>query len=1264
MIRTSIVSSALLFAPVALAVPTLDITAPAPGGCLGSGLPPIQGTVGGEPLIIPVEIPVTVTVRSAVDGDARIVASVDGEEVFAQTETLAAGQPREVALLLPGDAVVDGADRRITVRVEAADGQAADEVVVDIDRRPPDIVFTALSLADQNQCFAEPPALDFEVVDLVDDAPDIETRTEPLPGGCTVEQVITVRDHCAAGEVEGNAQVVRFVTVRPTPDIPRITFEGIAEGQRILEGELGYTTGVPDDCVVSRDATYVRDDDAPRPLGEGQYFGLPGDYTASVTLDICGHAPIAAERRFTVVERPVADPGGPYVTQQGDPLILSAADSVIPEDVVGPITEYAWDLDLDGFFDPDEGLGPEVPFDTDQPDGVYPIGLRIRTAGGFQYFGFSEVRIADVDPTCDAGGPYAAAQGELIRFDASASRPGSPNEPIVAYTWDFGDGEQRRAARPQTTHDYLEEGLYDVVLIAEDIDSACPEPAVVQVMIGDVEPIIEGIAATAEAIEGVPLRFTAGQTSAGSFAEPITGYRWDFGDGSPPVSGPALRGPEHTFVDDGPVRVCLEVTDVDSAVEQCIDLVVADLEPVARCSGPGFAVEGRAVTFDARGSRAGGAADPVARYVWDFGDGSPPVVVDDPARTRIEHAFIADGDLTVTLRVEDEDSAAEATCAIVIDDTAPEARFVVDAPGGVFEGRAITLDARGSRGGSAGDPIAEYHWIFGDGEELRGGPEVAVVQHAWPDQGDYTVELRLTDSDGSPASARNFVPVLNLAPSDVRIIGPDRAEVGQRVAFRVEYTDVAADPALITWRMGDGTVIEGADAVEHTYVEVPRIGRVTVRALVDDGDGGQTQVEQQVAVTAAGPSVDGPLVIDAVEGQPVEADWIVLSAPGANGLDGPVDVQIPTRPIGAVVEVRAGVPANARKLVHFEWTPGPDDGGEHRLLIVARAPSGLERVHPVVVRVAETTGAWLAAAGGDIQSGRVSLYRFDRVPGLDIQRFGLVAEIPVGGGAYDPTLGPGGRLHVAVPGSGALVSVSLDAAPRLVRKLPLAGRPTALAASPDHIWVGGADHLHAVAADDLERVASRRLDGADIAALAWIADGGAGEPVLLAADFGGDLLVLDPADALRERDPVITRHALGRGVRRIAVSGGRILLADTVDRAIIEVDPAGLLGETGDVVRDRWAVPFAPLDLALHDGAIWFTSSRGLERITPAGEAEVVDRETVAAVVSLPTTLYGTPALAVGGRDRVASRTPDGTTLDDARGGGGRRLLFFELPGR
>jgi PKD repeat protein len=62
----------------------------------------------------------------------------------------------------------------------------------------------------------------------------------------------------------------------------------------------------------------------------------------------------------------------------------------------------------------------------------------------------------------DSGGPYGGSVGEAVDFAAFASAP--ENEPVVAYSWDFGDGSQGSGRTP--SHTYAAAGTHVVRVTA------------------------------------------------------------------------------------------------------------------------------------------------------------------------------------------------------------------------------------------------------------------------------------------------------------------------------------------------------------------------------------------------------------------------------------------------------------------------------------------------------------------------------------------------------------------------------------------------------------------------------------------------------------------------------------------------------------------------------------------------------------------------------------------------------------------------------
>ncbi|MCA9543656.1 MAG: PKD domain-containing protein, partial [Myxococcales bacterium] len=933
----------LLLAGAAEAAPTVTVLDLDPGDCLGSGLGVVDGPPpGGEFLAPPVDVPVRVRLANPDGGLLTVVLTVDGQEVDRLVAADADANPFETSLRIPFDAVADGPGRLLAVRATAGGQETVVQVAVDLDRAPPDVQFAEAGLEDQGACFAaEPPALDFQVADGLDPAPQVQLLDEVV--GCERRRTVQTVDRC------GNGQRVTYITLQAPAVPPVVNLLGVEQGASVPLARVSWSVDTGAGCVVLERGELSRNGGPGELLFAGEPIVEPGDYVARVTVGTCAEgAEVTGSVSFTVTGGAVADPGGPYLVPQGSELMLDASASSAPPGE-GAIVEYAWDLDGDGFFTRVEPRGARVPFDT-TVDGVFPVGLRITTETGYADFGQTDVVVEDVTPTCSAGGPYTIEQGLPLTVDGSATEAGHPVEPLLVLDWDFGDDRfPQRGLNRRPVHRYLDEGDFQITLTAADRDSEVSCQALVTVL--DVQPEIRDLAAVdaEDLVEGGEVRFTAGRTTAGSDAEPLIAFRWDFGDGQT-AEGPDLRGTRHLYDDSGEFEVCLQVDDPDSTVEDCITVVVRDLAPVARLDGPGFAREGEAVVFSALGSAAGGPADPLSRYEWDFGDGSPPVVVNDLAQTEVTHVFEDDGPTTVTLRVYDEDSFSQRTLSLFVEDARPQADLIIRAGLTVPEGELITLDGRGSRAGAPSDPIVAYAWEFGDGSTLDGA-DLAQVTHRWPDQGTFEVRLVVIDSDGSRSSAQRFIEVTNVPPRNLRITGPGVVEVGAEATWRAEYEDAPGDTGRLEWRLGDGRIVNGRSTVSHSY-GAP--GFYTQRVVVDDGDGGVSRVDRVIQVTVAAPRLEGPEALDGTESEPLR--FTVTARPAGQGgdvVDGPLVFRLVAGPDGLRWAPREGAevdPLVAQPL-DFAWTPGPADAGEHRVRVVARAPSGTERAHEVLITV-------------------------------------------------------------------------------------------------------------------------------------------------------------------------------------------------------------------------------------------------------------------------------------------------------------------------
>ena len=1303
---------------VALAGDPLSVTIESPiaDSCFNNGGELFTaGAIGGFGFPAPRDVPVVVTVRGHLGSAFTLTAEANGDDVAQQIVTPEGPEDLVVELLVPSFLIEDSQDQTIGVRVDVADaGMANSMVTFDLDREPP--IVEADELPDGAICYDDPPAVEYVVTDRFDPAPFVEERFEE--DGCNVTRIVLVRDAC------GNAQEASLTTLQPPVAPISVSIQAYQCGldNCVIDGDdaqpvapgarLGAVTanfaaqGAPG-CVTRLQGRYFLNEDPPDVIGPddgeilipGTRLDAAGSYTFVAFAETCGGAQVRAETAVVVLDRPIADPGGvderlpgdpengprlhTYHVVQGDLLTLDGSGSTAPAEL-GGITRWQWDLNLDG---QNEFDGPNismVPFDSAVGDGPQNGLLSITAGNGAIVRQAFQVVVEDVLPTCDIGGPYEGVEGTSVQFDGSLSAPGHPSDPLVAFDWDFGDGAfpQRGFGLDRPGHTYADAGQYQVRLIVEDIDSP-GAPCTAQVTITDVSPIVEGVFAfRANALrEGDEVGFSSGATRAGSAADPIAEYCWDYGDGTPEECGAALSAPRHQYTDSGDFEVCLRVRDEDpdDFAVGCINISVADVTPTVRIAGPAIAVEGDTVSFDALGLQAGGATDPLTRLEWDFGDGEVDVIdiAAFPMATRVAHTFNNDGEFTVTVRAFDEDSFAEASLNISVADVGPDAVVEVlypDAERRGLEGQPLRLSAAGSAPGNASDPIVSYAWTFGDGEVGEG----ETIEHAWPDAGTYQVRLTVRDEDGSQSSAQVTVQVANVAPRIFIETDANQFAVGEPADFRLVVQDVPADrpPPFIEWDMGDGTIISNRTAFTHTYAT---LNEYTVRVRVDHpGEADEAaSAMTNIAVTAepprfvleapAGQALDQPIL--AREGEPLAIRLRVESAVlGVNEFDGEVIVAPRFLPDGATfTEDEGDDPAlvTRRKWIDLTWTPTYYQAGEHEITLNALAPTtATTRQITLRVTVAEAGSPLLAALGTDGSEGLLNLYRYGLSNGaVTFVRFGAV-ELGAGarGLAYDQRNGQ--RVFAGVPSAGVAV-VNAVGTPRLQRMIPTGAGTAAVVWGAGRLWALNAQ-ARTLAIIDPETLKIERtidLEADRPYDMAWLPagfDGLAAARLVIVDARSGAVTLLDPNALMAGNAGVVAEIDLGGVLDRVVADPdtGWLTISDRKTRGVYQLSASDL--ESGDPMVSGFSTVFVPRDIGVRDGVAYIATDAGVWQVSEGNARSPADPTQVASsIVALPTAFVAEGGLVIGEADRVYNYNPQLQRLVGAPGSGMRRLTAF-----
>lgn len=170
-------------------------------------------------------------------------------------------------------------------------------------------------------------------------------------------------------------------------------------------------------------------------------------------------------------------------------------------------------------------------------------------------------------------------------------------------------------------------------------------------------------------------------------------------------------------------------------------------------------------------------------------------------------------------------------------------------PYSTTEGPSIRLDA--SRSTDPENNIVLYEWdLDSDGQfDDATGVRPAFVK---PDNGTFTVRVRVTDSGGLSSVASATVTVRNSPPviTSFTITGPVR--VGTVVNARAAFRDAGVnDTFTATWNWGDGSTTSGdirdyAVTGSHTYGSQ---GTFLVTTTITDKDGGVARASKAVKVS-------------------------------------------------------------------------------------------------------------------------------------------------------------------------------------------------------------------------------------------------------------------------------------------------------------------------------------------------------------------------------------------------------------------------------
>ena len=350
----------------------------------------------------------------------------------------------------------------------------------------------------------------------------------------------------------------------------------------------------------------------------------------------------------------------------------------------------------------------------------------------------------------------------------------------VSYFWDFGDSATSTQTNP--SHTYTKAGDFSVTVIATNAQG-CKDTLTKKDYIKIRKPIIQFIDVPKQGC----IPYTANFEATITAVEPITGYLWDFGDGTTST----LEKPSHVYSTRGTYDISLTITTKSGCTEKLVQTkgVKVGPKPVADFTADQNNVcAGTAVNFTDLST----PALEVDEWKWEFSDGGM-VTQKNPS-----YIFQDTGWIDVKLTSFINGCASNPVSKNKYIYTLP--------PVSKFEYRPDCNNRTSYTFTDKSIDAATWVWNFGDGSPTFSGPNPPA--HNFPGPGTYTVSLTTTKGACNYTGTRSISITDNTPDFTV-----DNA-AGCK-PFQTHLVPAAPNPGLIkeyAWDFGNGTGIINYDA--------------------------------------------------------------------------------------------------------------------------------------------------------------------------------------------------------------------------------------------------------------------------------------------------------------------------------------------------------------------------------------------------------------------------------------------------------------------
>jgi len=382
--------------------------------------------------------------------------------------------------------------------------------------------------------------------------------------------------------------------------------------------------------------------------------------------------------------------------------------------------------------------------------------------------------------------------------------------PITGWLWDFKDGGSSTLQNP--SHVFLNAGTYSVSITVTTANGCSntwvsnPPITIYQLPVADFHTT-----SSTTTCENSVVQFIDDSNPI-SPASIIT-HAWDFGDGGTS----SIPNPQHTYLTFGIYQVTLTITNSNGCISAVTKPVTVNPKPI-----PGFTYTvasclSNPVTYTDQSFYPAGFSGFINRWVWDFGDGTPPVTINYPTSPNTTHTFAGSALIhVVRLTVTTTNGCTDYIEKTVNSIPSPKSNFTTS--GNLCKGQPVQFtDLSQTNGGGS---IQSWNWIFGD--PLSGTDNTSTLQnplHNFTASGAFVVSLTVSNLNGCAKDTTitvniNILPVANFGTAS----STTTCEASP-VQFNDLSTSNAPGGSTYAWTFGDGgtSILQNPLHIFSTY---------------------------------------------------------------------------------------------------------------------------------------------------------------------------------------------------------------------------------------------------------------------------------------------------------------------------------------------------------------------------------------------------------------------------------------------------------------